>query len=432
MTTLPAAPVARARMEAAPGLLAAAVVLAVYGGLALTVDFPAAAKGIQSDEATYYLMGRSLAEDGDLTYRKEDLERVWAEFPTGPAGVFLKKGRDIKGVELTSAPPFLSVGSGPDKDVNRLYYGKSFAYPMTAAPLVKLLGTNGFLLLNACLLAISVLCGYLFLHARMRASVAALLASAFVLATVVPVYFVWITPELFNFTLGLAAYFCWLYKEVADRDRTPRGTAWLLGGGSDTLAAVLLGVATFSKPSNLLLFAPIVVWQVWRRRWARAAATSVVFLAVAAGLFGVNLAISGEWNYQGGERNTFYWKYPFQGPASTFDIGSRRARDEALAGILFDPEVFWTNLTSNLGYFFVGRYSGLVAYFFPAVFALGSFLVAPRRRPAWQYFVLAAGLTQIVFFVVTLPYTWFRRRRIGRQPLLHGRVRRVPVHAAGL
>jgi hypothetical protein len=394
-------------MQAGPGLLAALVVLAVYGGLALTVDFPAAAKGIQSDEATYYLMGRSLAEDGDLTYRRRDLERVWGEFSTGPAGVFLKKGRDIKGLEFTSRAPFLAVRSAPDPDAQRLYYGKSFAYPLAAAPFVFLLGTNGFLLLNAILLSASVLCGYLFLHARMPAGASAVLASAFVLATVVPVYFVWITPELFNFALGLGAYFCWLYKEVAKPDRAPRGTRWLLGGGSDLLTAVLLGIATFSKPSNLLLFGPIVAWQLWSRRWRRAAGSLVVFLVVAAGLFGVNLAISGEWNYQGGERNTFYWEFPFQGPTSTFDVGARKARDEALTDILFDPEVFWTNLTSNLGYYFVGRYSGLVAYFFPAVFALASFLVAPRRRPGWQYLVLAAGLAQIVLFVISLPYTWF-------------------------
>ena len=55
------------------------------------VDFPRAAIGIQSDEATYYMMGHSLAEDGDLTYRREDLVRVWREFPSGPTGVFLKQ-----------------------------------------------------------------------------------------------------------------------------------------------------------------------------------------------------------------------------------------------------------------------------------------------------------------------------------------------------
>jgi hypothetical protein len=82
------------------------------------------------------------------------------------------------------------------------------------------------------------------------------------------------------------------------------------------------------------------------------------------------------------------------------------ARDESLAGIIFDRRVFWTNLTHNLRYYFVGRYAGILPYFFPAVFALFAFLRAPRRRPGWQYLVLAAGLAQMLFFIINLPYTW--------------------------
>ncbi len=81
-------------------------------------------------------------------------------------------------------------------------------------------------------------------------------------------------------------------------------------------------------------------------------------------------------------------------------------RDDSLTDVIFDRRVFWTNLTHNLGYFFVGRYAGLVPYYFPAVFALAAFLAAPRRRPVWQYLVLAAGMAQIVFFIITQPYSW--------------------------
>ena len=61
------------------------------------MDFPRAAYGFKSDEATYYMMGLSLADDGDLTYGERILVRVWREFPGGPAGVFLKKGETIQG-----------------------------------------------------------------------------------------------------------------------------------------------------------------------------------------------------------------------------------------------------------------------------------------------------------------------------------------------
>jgi hypothetical protein len=393
-----------ARRSQLRGALLAGVILCVYGALALSVDFPRAAIGIQSDEATYYMMGHSLAQDGDLTYRKQDLVRVWREFTSGPTGLFLKKGRDIVRAGLMRRPPFVWIETRPDPDPTRLFFGKSFIYPLAAAPFVSVFGTNGFLVLNAVLLAAIAWCGYLFLAARMRPLAAALLAGAFLMASVAPVYFVWIAPELFNLTLSVVAYFCWLYKEAAPRDRPRNG--WLYGTRSDLAAAMVLGIATFSKVSNALLFPPIVAWQVWQRRPRAAVLTSIAFVCVAGGLFAVNTAITGEWNYQGGERNTYYYEFPFQTPESGFDAGQSKSRSETLTEIIFDPKVFWTNLSHNLAYFFVGRYAGLVAYFFPAVFALAFYLVSAGRRPAWQHLVCAAGLVQMLFFVIVTPYTW--------------------------
>jgi hypothetical protein len=382
-----------------PGLIAASVLLCVYGALALTVDFPRAASGFKSDEATYYMMAYSLTQDGDLTYTKEDLARVWREFPGGPAGVFLKKGRTIRGA--------------PDPDPNRLYYGKSFIYPLCAAPFVKVFGTNGFLVLHALLLPIVVLCGYLFLHARSGPRVSAVLASGFVMASVVPVYFVWLMPEVFNFSLVFLGYFCWLYKEVARPEQSPRGTAWLFTRRSDVVASVLLGIATFSKVTNALLFAPILLWQlsgVVRRQsdsGRKIAASTFVFVLIAGGLFGINKAISGEWSYQGGERNTYYFEFPFQNQVPKHELGQSKSREpDVLTDIIFNPRTFTSNLTHNLEYFFIGRHTGLVGYFFPAVFAMGAFLLAPRQRPVWQWLVLASGLLQGLFFILATPYTW--------------------------
>jgi hypothetical protein len=381
-----------------PGLIAAAVLLCVYGGLALTVDFRRAAFGFKSDEATYYMMAHSLAEDGDLTYTKVDLARVWREFPGGPAGVFLKKGRTLKGA--------------PDPDPNRLYYGKSFIYPLFAAPFVKVFGTNGFLVLHAFLLALVVLCGYLFLHARSGALVSAVLASGFIMASVVPVYFVWLMPEVFNFSLVFLAYFCWLYKEVARSEQSPRGTRWLFDGRSDVAAAALLGIATFSKVTNAALFAPIVLWQLWSlyRRRAIAArrivASTFVFVLLGGGLFALNKAMSGEWNYQGGDRDTYYVEFPFQNDVPKHELGRASSREGVLPHIIFNPRTFTSNLLHNLEYFFIGRHTGLVGYFFPAVFAAGAFLLAPRSRPGWQWLALASGLLQGLIFIVATPYTW--------------------------
>jgi hypothetical protein len=374
-----------------PGLILAAVFLALYGTFALTADVPRASYGFHSDEATYYMMAWSLVDDGDLTYTKDDLVRVWKEFSSGPSGVFLKRGSTLAG--------------RPDPNPYRYYYGKAFIYPVFAAPFVLLFGTNGFLVLNALCLALVLLCGYLFLHARAGPWPSAILAAGFVMASAIPVYFAWIMPEAFNFSLAFVAYFCWLYKEVAAPARSPKGTAWLFTPRADLAAATLLGIATFSKPTNALLFVPIVCWELYKRRW-RIGGAILVFTAVAAGLFAINIAITGEWNYQGGDRKSYYVEFPFQNDVTTRPLGVEKSRENMLPNVIFNKRTFASNLLHNLEYFFVGRYAGMIGYFFPAFFAMIALLAGPSRRPGWQWIVLASGLAQGLIFVVATPYTW--------------------------
>src|ERR1700738_2434369 len=96
-------------------------------------------------------------------------------------------------------------------------------------------------------------------------------------------------PDLFNFALVFVAYFFWLYKEVA----APR-SPWLSGTSSNVIAAVLLGVATYSKPANAPLIAPLVVLLLWRKQWWQGFVIGVTFLAVTGGLFTINALVTGE------------------------------------------------------------------------------------------------------------------------------------------
>jgi len=394
------------RRDAGPGLIAAALVLCLYGAIAASVDFSRAAFGIQSDEATYYMMGHSLAEDGDLAYRREDLARVWREFPSGPSGVFLKKGADLD-LRTSGDAPFLKIERRPDPDTARLVYGKSYIYPLAASPFVLLFGTNGFLCFHALLLALATLAAYLFLNARSSPAVSLVLATGFLMASVAPTYYVWITPELFNFSLVLLGYFCWLYKEVAAPQGSPRGTRWLFKPGSDLAAAALLGVATFSKPSNLPLILPLLVWLIARRQWRRFVLAGVVFGAVGALLVAGNVAITGDWNFQGGDRRTFYGPYPFQQRGVSWEeAGQDRATNRVLWDHLFDRRVFWTVFSHNLAYLVVGRYSGLLPYFFPGLFAVIAFLLARGRRAPWQWLVLGGAAAQTVLLLLWVPYTY--------------------------
>lgn len=395
-----------------PGSLTACAVGLLLLGFALSVDFPRAAYGFQSDESTYYSLAHSLAQDFDFTFEREDLTRVWKEFPTGPEGIFLKKGKDVE-VDLESSFPFVSWETEDLATRTELYYGKSYIYPLIAAPFVWLFGTNGFLVLHALLAACNLWLAYAFLAARSSPSAALAYALAFFAASAVPVYFVWLTPEFFNLSMVLAGMFVWSYKlvapPIADAATAGRWTRFLLGARSDYLAAGLLGIATFSKPINVLVILPLVALHAYRRRWARGLWVGSTFAAVVAGLFLLNVAITGEFNYQGGDRKTFYGGtgFPFQTEEASFDtVGLDRATDGVPVEVLFNRDAFLHVLRWNLLYVTAGRHTGLIPYFFPGVLSLLLFLAARGRRQPWQWFVAGTAGLGVLALITYMPFTY--------------------------
>jgi hypothetical protein len=375
--------------------------------IALTIDVPKSALGFKGDEATYYSLGHSLARDFDFTFERRDLIRVWEDFP-GPQGIFLKRGKTF-GIQPLRRAPYLRRVKGEDPVRSRLYYAKSFIYPLAAAPFVFLFGTNGFLVFHALLLALDLFVAYTFLAGRGGSRPAALAyATVFLAASVVPVYYVWLTPELFNFSLTLYALFLWSYKEIA-ADRPAVGwRAFLRGSGSDYLAAVLVGILTFSKPTHALLMFPLVALALGRRQWRRATLMVVTWGLVAAVLVGANAAITGEFNYQGGDRKTFYSStgFPFANDRETFEnIGPVRGREGVLLGDILVNRHTLTVFRHNLAYFVVGRFSGLVPYFFPGVVSVLLFLAVRRRQP-WQWLVGATIVGAAVALLLLTPFTY--------------------------
>jgi hypothetical protein len=380
---------------------------------ALTVDVPRATGAFFGDGATYYCLTHSLAQDFDFEYRREDIQRVWREYQTGPEGLFLKRGRDVQGVSFTAQFPFVRLETANDSDAARLYYAKSFIYPLFAAPFVRVFGTNGFLVLHALLMTICFACAYAFLVARSHPIAAVLFAAVFLFISATPVYLAWLTPDFFNLAAVLIGYFFWTYKEVAAESVTvcpgPWRSKWLLGPRSDVVAVVLLGIATFSKPTNVFLVIPIVILALWRSQWRRGLVIGAVFTLIAGGLFAWNIAITGEWNYQGGDRRTFLGElggFPFQNERTFDSVGVGRATNQIPLEVLTSRDALVQVFRKNLGYFFVGRHHGFVPYFFPGAVAMALFLFARTRRRAWQWLTLAAGLGSAVFLLLYMPFTY--------------------------
>ncbi len=370
-------------------ILLGAIVAAMVASVCL-VRLP----GFWGDGATYYAMAHSLAEDGDLRYEARDVFRARRELPGGPQGLFLKRASG--GLRWDGAGGFPWLRRVPEGD-KRIYFAKAFTYPVAAAPLVALIGTRGLLVTNALALGLTLVLAYLELRTRASPGWALAAAVALVLATIAPLYLVWPTPELFTLALVAGGLFAW-------RRQRPM------------LSAVLLGLATYTKPYNLLLALPLGVepllradraswWPALRESLRRGLALA----AVVAGLFAVNAAITGELNYQGGERKTFYGRFPEEvgadGQRVTFgnsgfwmttdQLGPAiEGEDAAAASARTGPprpsHEIVVSVLRNLYYFWVGRFGGVPLFV----------LMLPARREA--FVVAGAVLSALVLAPVWL------------------------------
>ena len=244
-------------------------------------------------------------------------------------------------------------------------------------------------------------CAYVFLAARSRPGPALAFTLAFIFASCVPVYTVFLAPEILNYSLITVAYFVWLYKEVA-----PERFRVLRGAGSDLLAALLLGAVTYSKPTHVFLVAPLILWAWWRRRLVHGVIIAALFAAATAALYGATAVNSGEFNYQGGDRKAFYDRFPFDGaaPDAWDGRGIEMSTNDSDAGNVLSD--FANRFALNVEYFLVGRHFGFVPYFFPGVIAVALWIASPERARPWRLLIFLAVVASALVLIVFAPFTW--------------------------
>jgi hypothetical protein len=376
------------------------ILLVVCLAAAISVDVVKTGFGIKGDEATYVSSGLSAAFDHDLTYERRDLERFFGLYRAGPEGIFLKRGKQLR-VKADGSFPFVHLVKRADPRTDRLYFGKALLYGVIAAPMVRLFGLNGFLVTHVLLLFAAGTCAYAFLSARSKPGPALGFTLAFLFASCVPVYMVFLAPEILNFSLVMVAYFLWLYKEVA-----PEGAGFLRRPASDLAAAALIGAVTYSKPTHLFLIGPLVLWAWWQGRWRHGLVVGAVFAAVTAMLYGATALNTGEFNYQGGDRKSFYDKFPFDG--STPDAWQNRGiemstNDSDAENVLTD---FTNRFTLNVKYFLIGRHFGFVPYFFPGVVAFLWWVFSSERARPWRLLTMLGVFASALALIVLAPFSW--------------------------
>ena len=370
-----------------PGYIATALVLIFGSCAALSIDVVRTGFGIKGDEATYVAMTMSAAYDADLVYESRDIQRFFRIYQGGPSGIFLKRGE------------------GEHDRRNRLYFGKAYIYSVLAAPFVRIAGLNGMLLFHVVLLAGMLLAAYVFLAARSPGGTALAFSAAFFGVSIVPLHALFLSSDFFNVASVSFAYFLWFYKDVAPPAQG-RWAAWLRGPGSDIAAAVVLGLATFSKPTHVFLILPPLVLALNQRRPLLAVYVAAAFATTVAAGFAINAGITGEWNYQGGNRRTFYGRFPFENPAAAFDnLGLSMTTNAVIVDAATIGE-FLQTLATNLRYFLIGRHFGFLPYFFPGVVAIVLFAMARNGRRRWQWATLCVFLLTAIGLCMYMPYTW--------------------------
>ena len=367
-----------------PKKAASLIILIVFFfslGFSLFINLPSIEQGfLFADQAVYYALTQSIAHDLDLEYTTKDLVRYYHDFDAGPQGIFLKKARNGK-----------------------IFFAKSWAYSLFAAPFVRVFGYNGFLVFHSFLLLAVMLLGFAYLSRANSPLTSVSYLLTFLFATVAGVYYLWISPDFFNFCLAFIIVFLWVYKIKSRETALPSSAAeaphsFLLSPGTDYLAAFLTGVAVFSKPPNIVLLGLLVLYALYEKKFSKALRLVLISCLTIGILFGANYLLTSDWNYQGGERKTFVGSFPLDKDNLTFDsLGGTMTSENYFQRFLIPPRF----ILYNIYYYFFGRFTGMAWYFFPALLALLLFFRAKRRFHDWLTLAALAG--GILIYIVLTP-----------------------------
>ncbi len=326
--------------------------------------------GLKGDEATYVGMAASLGHDGDLVFTAADYQRFRSWYSQGPEGIFLKQ--DAAGA---------------------LHFGKAYVFGLLAAPFSRG-GLNGLLVFNLLCLVLTIAVGYWWLSAGGRHLPSLVASLLYASAAITPLYAAWLTSDLMNYALVFVA-FAIGWRRPGERD---------VSRGRVIAAVAILAAATFSKPLNALLAVALAVgagptWRDWLRSLA-------IFTLLVPALFGVNALLSGDANYQGGDRKTFYTHFPYDDDGHVFETSGISRATDTLVELPPEAPGRVGAFPQNLWYFFAGRHFGVLPFGWPWLMAVVLW-AAGRRGKTWpEWALLGTVAATIVATILWMPYSW--------------------------
>ena len=98
--------------------------------------------------------------------------------------------------------------------------------------------------------------------------------------------------------------------------------------------------------------------------------------------------MTGELNYQGGDRKTFYGTFPYDEGGATFDSAGVKLATNSLAPV--GAEGRGRMAGGGVTRLVLGRRFGLLPFGWPWLVVVGWWAVAERRKMWWQWALVAA------------------------------------------
>jgi len=141
------------------------------------------------------------------------------------------------------------------KNLNTIYYAKSYIYPLFCIPFIIIFKVNGFLIFNALLLWFSIFLSYHYLKTEQNSGMCLIWVLTFYLFSTTYVYRYWIHPEMFNVCLLVISLYFWF--RVTDKwEESGSFPGYLPAFRSTLLPVIIVGILTYSKITSAVYMIP--------------------------------------------------------------------------------------------------------------------------------------------------------------------------------
>ncbi len=289
------------------------------------------------DASTYYMQIQSISNDFDIQYQSKDIERALeTQFDDFPSGLFLIKTEE-----------------------GNYYYGKEFSYALFASPFYKILGKNGILFFNGLMFFMMILMGYLYLRTENENKIALSVSVLYFTMSTAFVYIFWIHAEIYNMFLIMASLFLW---ERYFKNKNPK---YLF------IASFVFGLAFVAKVPNILLFIPMLFYELHNKRFKNSFMMLFIFMLPVITIYGYFFLNTGSLSFYGGDRLYYIHSYPFVEGYDNINEAGKPAfsvSENRLDALMNEDNL--KVIPYNLFYYIFGRFTGMFWYYPFTLFAL--------------------------------------------------------------